>query len=73
MKLPHLLNEIVYSHGTCFILKLIHCHLVSDFTFSPQCLADTLPQLIRHDSTFLLKKHRATMAEVSGIALFQFI
>ena len=63
---------MVYSHDTCVILKLIHCHLVTDFTLSPQDLADTLSQPVGHASTLLPKKHRATVAEVSGIALFQF-
>jgi len=64
---------MVYSHDTCVILKLIHYHLVSDFTFSPQDLSDTFPQPVRHDSTTLLKKHRTTVTEVSEIALFPFI
>jgi len=63
----------MYGHDTCSILLLIHCHLMSEFKFSPQDLADTLPQLVRHDLTLLLKKHRAKVAEVSGIDLLQFI
>jgi len=64
---------MVYGHDTCSVLLLIHCHLMSDFKFSPQDLIDTILQPVSHDFTLLLKKRRAKVAEVSGIDLLQFI